>query len=88
MIGVLIGHPAVVLAEAPEIAVDVVAGTPELEVVREGERFVMRVTPAVRPKTEADTPAYFIDAEEQREHEAVREITVLRDSPQRIRRSG
>ena len=84
-ISALIGHPAVALADAPEIAVDVIEGTPELEVVREGERFVMRVTPAVRPKAEADTPAYFIDAEEQREHEAVREITVLRDSPQRIR---
>ena len=84
-ISALIGHPAVVLAEAPETTVDVIEGMPELEVAREGERFVMRVTPAVRPKAAGDAHAYFVDAEEQREHEALREITVLRDSPQRIR---
>ena len=84
-ISALIGHPAVVLAEAPETTVDVIEGMPELEVAREGDRFVMRVTPAVRPKAAGDAHAYFVDADEQREHEALREITVLRDSPQRIR---
>ena len=83
----LIGHPAVAMADAPQTMLDVVEGTPELEAVREGERFVLRVTP--RPHAEpspADEGAYYLDTEEERrEREALRHITVLRDSPQRIR---
>ena len=79
----LIGHPAVVMADAPEATVDVVEGVPELEVVREGERFVMRVTPPIRPEPEPSR--YFYDDTAKPELDALRFITVLRDSPQRIR---
>lgn len=82
----LTGHPAVVMSDAPDTLVDVVEGTPELEVAREGERYVMRVTPPLRADTGDDDPyRYHIDADEKRELEALRFITVVRDSPQRIR---
>jgi len=83
----LIGHPAVVLADAPDTTVDVIEGTPELEVAREGERYVLRVTPVVRvePEHEPVPYRYFNDGRDKREAEALRHITVIRDSPQRIR---
>ncbi|MFP5381674.1 MAG: SNF2-related protein [Gammaproteobacteria bacterium] len=81
----LIGHPAVVMADAPDTRVDVVEGTPELEVIREGDRYVMRVTPPVRGQTARKDYDYFIDADEKREQEALRQITVVRESPQRVR---
>ncbi|MBI2959395.1 MAG: DEAD/DEAH box helicase [Betaproteobacteria bacterium] len=81
----LVGHPAVVMADAPETSVDVVEGTPELEVAREGERYVMRVTPQVGAEPQADPFRYSFDADEKRELEALRAITLVRDSPQRVR---
>ncbi len=78
----LIGHPAVVLADAPENPVDVLEGVPEMEVVREGDRFVLHVSPRPRP---AEGDDRYLDTEERKEREALRQITVLRDSPQRIR---
>ncbi len=82
-IAALVGHPAVVLAEAPDQVVDVVEGSPEMEVVREGDRYVMRITPGIREPGKQET--YYYSAEQQREAEALRVITVLRDSPQRLR---
>lgn len=84
-IGALIGHPAVVMADAPDVLVDVVEGTPELEVVREGDRYVMRVTPGMRGQDPGKDYPYSFDADEKRELEALRHITVVRDSPQRVR---
>lgn len=84
-IGALIGHPAVVMADAPDVLVDVVEGTPELEVVREGDRYVMRVTPGMRGQDPGKDYLYSLDADEKRELEALRHITVMRDSPQRVR---
>lgn len=84
-IGALIGHPAVVMADAPDVLVDVVEGTPELEVVREGERYVMRVTPSMRGQDSSEDYRYSPDTDEKRELEALRLITVVRDSPQRVR---
>jgi len=80
----LIGHPGVVLADAPETTVDVVEGTPELEVVREGERFELRIRPLPRQPREDDEVPFF-SADARREEEALRCISVVRDSPQRIR---
>lgn len=79
----LIGHPAVVLAEAPERLVELVEGTPTLEVVREGEHYRMRVTPAPHADP-AGEYAYYTDAEARREAEALRMISVLQVSPQRF----
>ncbi len=84
-IAALIGHPAVVMFDAPDATVDVVEGTPEMEVAREGERYVIRVTPQVRAEPEAIPSRYYADEDERRELDALRYITVVRDSPQRIR---
>ncbi len=83
----LIGHPAVVMRDAPETTVDVVEGVPELEVARKGEGYVLRVTPQLRAGPDPDDYQrdYYFDEEERRELEALRYITVTRDSPQRIR---
>ena len=84
-IAALIGHPAVVMFDAPEATVDVVEGTPEMEVAREGEGYVMRVTPQVRAEPAAITNRYYVGEDERRELDALRYITVVRDSPQRVR---
>lgn len=81
-IAALVGHPALVLASAPEQLIDLVETPPELEVVRRGDEFVMRVSPPPRPEPEN---AYYLDAEERRDAEALRLITLLPDSPQRVR---
>jgi superfamily II DNA or RNA helicase len=81
----LIGHPAVTFAGAPETMVDVVEGAPELEVVREGDRYAIRVMPQACPEPEEDPSAYGIDEDEKRARQALRSITVVRDSPQRLR---
>ena len=80
----LVGHPGVILSDAPETVVDVVEGTPELEVARGDAGFVVRVNPPLRDEPDPEVTYYMEDAN-RREREALRSITVLRDSPQRIR---
>lgn len=80
----LVGHPAVVLAEAPEQVVDVVEGSAELDVVQDANGFRMRVTPSVHPSHGRDDdldPGLATD----RETSALRMITVVQDSPTRVR---
>lgn len=77
----LIGHPAVVMADALDTPVDVLSGTPEIEVTREGDHYTLSVTPKFRP----ETPCPAQDEDEKREREALRFISVVRDSAQRIR---
>ena len=84
-IGALIGHPAVTFAGAPETMVDVVEGVPELEVVREGDRYTIRVTPQAPAEPEDDSDDYLVDDEDRRARQSLRAITVVRDSPQRLR---
>ena len=84
----LIGHPAVVLGDAPEQLIDVVEGTPEVEVVKDGERYLMRVTPPVRTDDESDDESDdrdWRDPAAERDAEALRMITLVRDTPQRLR---
>ena len=80
----LVGHPHVCLVEAPDQFVELVEGQPEVEVVQQGERFVMKVTPPLRPGLEREE-TYYISADERREIESLRAITVLQDAPQRLR---
>jgi superfamily II DNA or RNA helicase len=80
----LIGHPAVVLAGDFEQPVDLVEGAPEVEVVREAEGYRLRVTPALRPAQDEDSLRY-ASAESRQEAEALRAITLVRDSPRRLR---
>ena len=79
----LIGHPAVVLADAPEQFVDLTEGTPEVEAVKEGDGYRLRITPALRPGPDPEE-RYYVSADERREAEALRAITLVQDSPQRI----
>ena len=79
----LVGHPHVVVANGGEQFVDLIEAHPELELVREGERFLMRIEPPLRLGSE---DAFFLsDAEERREAEALRLITLVQDGPQRLR---
>lgn len=76
----LIGHPGVVLDEAPDRLVELTEGMPTLEVVREGEHYRMRVSPAPHPEN-----SYYPEtAEDRREAEALRLISIVRESPQRL----
>lgn len=81
-IGVLVGHPAVALDTAPGQLVDLVETPPELEVVRQGDKIVMQITPPLRAEAEEN---YYYDAEEKRDAEALRLITLLPEGPQRVR---
>ena len=81
-IGALVGHPVLVLAQAPEQLLDLLDTPPELEVVRVGEHFQLAINPPPRPEPEF---LYYLDAEQRRDREALRQITLLQDSPQRIR---
>jgi hypothetical protein len=81
-IGALVGHPAVVLDSAPGQLVDLVETPPELEVVRKKDKIVLQITPPLRPEADG---SYYFDAEEKRDAEALRLITLLPDGPQRVR---
>ncbi|MBK5257273.1 MAG: DEAD/DEAH box helicase [Vicinamibacteria bacterium] len=80
----LVGHPGVILSDAPETVVDVVEGTPELEVAHGDAGFLVRVNPPLRDESDPEV-TYYMESADRREREALRSITVLRDSPQRIR---
>jgi superfamily II DNA or RNA helicase len=83
----LVGHPGVVLADDPSQFVEVVEGTPEIEVVKEGEAFTLRVTPALRPNVQRDDVDGDDDGEDddERDAEALQSIAIVRDTPTRIR---
>lgn len=78
----LVGHPGVVLAQAPEQTLEVVEGAPTLEVVRDGTRYTLRVSPPLREAPALDS---FLPAGGRAEAEALRQITVLREGSQRLR---
>ncbi|AOY91667.1 DNA helicase [Cupriavidus sp. USMAA2-4] len=78
----LIGHPGVVLAGRPEQPLAVEAGEPVLEVVREPGHYLLRAWPPVR---ESRLLEGYLDAAARQEAETLRQITVVRDGPQRLR---
>ncbi len=78
----LVGHPAVVLAHAPTIPLEVQEAAPALEAMREGDRFVLRIVPPLR---EARAMEDFLPAAAKQEAEALRQITVLQDGMRRLR---
>jgi superfamily II DNA or RNA helicase len=79
----LIGHPAVALAKRPEQFVDLVEGSPEIEVVKQGKSVTLKITPPLRDAL-PDHSLYYLSAEEKRELEALRLITLREDSAQRV----
>ncbi len=80
----LVGHPCIVLAHAAGQFVDLSETAPELELVRQGEHFVMRIEPPLRLSSELDQ-YYVEDPDERREALALRLITLVQDGPQRLR---
>lgn len=81
-IGALVGHPTVVLDNAPGQLVDLVETPPEFEAVRQGENIVMRIKPPLRSE---EANSYYSDPEARRDAEALRQITLLPDGAQRVR---
>ncbi|WER46545.1 DEAD/DEAH box helicase [Cupriavidus sp. WKF15] len=78
----LIGHPAVVLARSPEQVLEVTEGAPALEAVHTNGRYVLRIYPPLR---EAPAMDAYLPAAARQDAEALRQVTVLRDGPQRLR---
>ncbi len=78
----LVGHPAVVLAHAPTVPLEVVEASPALEAVRDEDRYVLHVVP---PPREARAMEDFLPAAARKEAEALRQITVLQDGARRLR---
>ncbi|MBI3480599.1 MAG: DEAD/DEAH box helicase [Nitrosomonadales bacterium] len=79
----LVGHPAVALSGKPEQAIELSEGTPEIEVIHKADKITLKVTPPLRVSATADK--YYHDADEKREAEALRLITLVQDSAQRVR---
>jgi superfamily II DNA or RNA helicase len=80
----LVGHPGIVLAEAPEQLIELTESNPELELLRQGEHFVMRVEPPLRAARERDDHDS-MDADWRREAATLRTMTLIKDAPQRLR---
>jgi superfamily II DNA or RNA helicase/tetratricopeptide (TPR) repeat protein len=79
----LIGHPSVVLANRPEHLIDLTEGVPELEVIKSGDKVTLMITPTLRaPEPDKN---YYWDVEEKRDAENLRLITLVEDTPQRVR---
>lgn len=78
----LVGHPHVVMARTPGQTVELVEGTPQMEVVRRGDRFQLKVMPAMRPTPSLDG---YLSPDAAQEANALRHITVLPHGPGRLR---
>jgi superfamily II DNA or RNA helicase len=82
-LGALVGHPALAFLEDPTTLVRLDEAGPELDVVSDGEQLRVRMVPPLRPTR--STERWATSALEERELEALRACTVLRDGPQRAR---
>lgn len=81
-IGALVGHPAIVFAGAPEQFVDLVESPPTMELVEKDGRITMRIEPPPRAEPEG---AWYATAEDKRDAESLRLITLIADGPKRLR---
>lgn len=89
----LVGHPHVVLSGAPDVFVDVIEATPQIETLRqggkngkEGERIVVRIHPAPHPAPEThDEWRHLLDEAARRDLDALRYIHVIPESAQRVK---
>ncbi len=73
----LVGHPNVVLMSDPGTLVTLTQSAPELEVLKEGDHLVVRVTPPARKKSP--------DYPREQDAEALALLTVVRDSASHVR---
>ena len=81
----LAGHPALAFEETPEQLLALSEAGPELDVVEEGDQLRVRMLPAMQVPGDDAVPRWAASPAEQKEHEALRLVTVLRDGPQRAR---
>ncbi|RZF23722.1 DEAD/DEAH box helicase [Paraburkholderia sp. UYCP14C] len=80
----LIGHPHVAFADAPDVPVDLTEGVPHIDVTEKDGSLHVRVVPEFRSEP-SSREMYSASSAIRKEAEALRMITVLRDSPQRAR---
>ncbi|HNG82650.1 MAG TPA: hypothetical protein PLW24_24475, partial [Burkholderiaceae bacterium] len=87
----LLGHPHLEFADTPGVPVALVDATPELELTEQGDTLRLRLNPPPRwadPAAMAAEPQpgwYAQTAADQREREALSDLTIQRDTPQRAR---
>ncbi len=79
----LIGHPRVCLADQPEQWLELVEGKPLIDVTYQNGQFNLSLWPPLR-QAQAH-PATSMNPAQRQEAEALRAITVIQDSPQRLR---
>ncbi|HSW04757.1 DEAD/DEAH box helicase [Aquabacterium sp.] len=86
----LIGHPAVVLADAPEQAVDLRESLPVLEVQRQraadgSESFVFKLADALQAKRPPEVGERFTSTDPSAEAERRNSLRIVREAPDRAR---
>ena len=81
----LLGHPALELADAPGVAIELIEGQAELDVSESGDSVRLRLVPPLRAEALNVSGPWSPTVTELKEREALRLITVLRDGPQRAR---
>jgi superfamily II DNA or RNA helicase len=85
----LVGHPHVAFDDAPEVAVALTEAPPVLDVTDLGERLRVTLQPPPRwadARAERQEPQLWItSAADQKEADALRVLTILRDGPQHAR---
>jgi superfamily II DNA or RNA helicase len=77
----LVGHPAIVLDTRQDQFIELSEGKPEMEVIQKGDKVTLKITPPLRELPDG----YYPDEESKRNAEALRLITLVQDSPQRLR---
>jgi superfamily II DNA or RNA helicase len=77
----LVGHPALVVNGRFEQTVELVERSPELELLRTGDKITLQITPT--PRASRSYPPNII-AEDRREFDALNLITLIADGSQRL----
>ena len=84
-VSALVGHPCLAWADAPDHLVQLVEAQAELDVTEVGDSVELRLVPPMRQDEGSRASPWALSASEQKELEALRLVTVLRDGPQRAR---
>ena len=84
-VGALFGHPHVAFADAPDQFIELVEGSPELDVVDEGPRLRVRLLPEMEVPNDNAVARWAGSEAEQKELAALRLVSIWRDGPQRAR---
>jgi len=78
----LVGHPAIVFPGEYDRFIDLIESPPTMELVQKNGQLTMRIEPPPRPEPDG---AWYSTAEERRDADALRLITLIVDGPQRLR---